>query len=98
MSQAQPCPDVQILERLVLGQLAATEMDALEKHLTQCDRCGATMMSLRAEDTLVEALRASARGENKRPELVERLIERMKQQVPDAASQVTAACESVPAT
>jgi hypothetical protein len=81
MPAASACPDAADLQRLLLGQIRRPDAERLEQHLGQCSRCSSTAMTLRAEDTLVEALRAAAQ-----PPLVESgeevpdgLIERLKQ-------------------
>src|SRR5437016_3443758 len=52
------CPSEQILARLLVGELAQTEAEDLAEHLEQCDCCVATVGSLKADDTLIEAARA----------------------------------------
>jgi hypothetical protein len=52
------CPDLQTLQKLLLGKLPGPGMDALEKHLLQCDVCIASADALMEGDELVTALRA----------------------------------------
>jgi serine/threonine protein kinase/WD40 repeat protein len=59
------CPDKDILERILLGQLQGAEAVLWEEHLSTCRRCVDTLAGLRSEDSLLEALRkkpASARS------------------------------------
>ena len=39
MAAVSACPDVQSLQRFLLGQIGGAEAEALEHHLEQCDRC-----------------------------------------------------------
>jgi anti-sigma factor RsiW len=79
MSDPSRCPDVPTLQRLLLGQVAVAEADQLEAHFAGCSRCGSTAGGVRAEDTLVEALRglAAATPAAAREE-VHTLIDRLK--------------------
>ena len=54
------CPDIQTLQRFLLGQGSDAEAEALEHHLEQCDRCLASFHALDAEDSVIEAMRARA--------------------------------------
>ncbi len=47
-----PCPDVQTLERLLLGIVTGPQAEQLEEHIAVCPRCVATAQSLKAEDAL----------------------------------------------
>jgi serine/threonine protein kinase len=57
MPPATRCPDARDLERLLLGQVADDEAEALESHLRDCPTCLETVRTARTQDTLVEALR-----------------------------------------
>src|SRR5438128_2052478 len=43
------CPDVQELQRLLLGQVSSEEGDRLGQHLLHCDRCAQAVHSLPAQ-------------------------------------------------
>src|SRR4051794_26237063 len=85
MSTEPACPDVQDLERLLSGQLAFTDVEAIVRHVEQCGRCVETVESLEAEDPLAEALRdrAGVSGVAEEPE-VKALIERLGGRRPSA--------------
>ena len=60
MSQPE-CISREQLERYVLGDLPATDWQAVATHLETCERCEETVSQLdRAEDTLVKTLRGPA--------------------------------------
>jgi anti-sigma factor RsiW len=40
------CPDREVLQSLVLGQLADAEAGPLEEHLAQCQRCAEALQGL----------------------------------------------------
>src|SRR5208337_4309023 len=61
MSSASLCPDVQQLQRLLLGRLPNDVRANLEEHVLHCRQCTALLPTVKADDTLVEALRAGAR-------------------------------------
>jgi predicted Ser/Thr protein kinase len=78
MRSAANCPDVQLLEQLMLGQLSDTEAERLEDHLAECTRCGRLADHLPARGPLVEAMRVPSPilNESETP-AVERLIGRL---------------------
>jgi serine/threonine protein kinase/WD40 repeat protein len=91
------CPDAQSLQRLMLGQISGPEGDSLEQHVSECRRCADTLQVLKAEDTLVEAMRAQkAAAEKAENDTVEELIKRLRQQPP--ASVTAGGADSLPAT
>jgi len=51
------CPKTPVLERLLLGRIAAAEADALEAHVASCSHCAHELDMLRADDPLVQAVR-----------------------------------------
>src|SRR4051812_31389515 len=53
-----PCPARHLLERFLLGRVPAAEAELLERHLTDCATCGATLDELGAEDALVATMRS----------------------------------------
>jgi serine/threonine protein kinase len=61
MHPPSPCPEPPDLERFLLGQLAGPAADALEHHLEDCPRCGQTLHTLQAQDTLLSAIRDAPR-------------------------------------
>jgi tetratricopeptide (TPR) repeat protein len=57
MTEQLPCADLQKLKSFSLGQLGEPEAEALERHVSQCPRCGKRLGELEAEDSLVLAMR-----------------------------------------
>jgi anti-sigma factor RsiW len=57
MPQTSPCPDPRDLLRFTLGQVPEPEAGPLGQHLLSCPQCADTLNNLRAEDTLIDALR-----------------------------------------
>jgi tRNA A-37 threonylcarbamoyl transferase component Bud32 len=57
MASDPGCPSGDLLERLVLGCVPGPQAEELERHVLSCSRCAATLAGLRADDTLVAALR-----------------------------------------
>jgi serine/threonine protein kinase/WD40 repeat protein len=73
------------LRSLRLGDLAEPEAVALESHILQCDSCLRALKTLEVNDALVEGLRGRAKTTDQpNPDLVERLIRQVKQQLPAA--------------
>ena len=60
MPNSTPCPDVPVLQRLMLGQVPGLQGERLVRHLKACSRCVAVVQSLPAEHALVEAARIRA--------------------------------------
>jgi hypothetical protein len=52
------CPEPEVLQRLLSGQLAEPQAEQLTQHLEQCAHCGEVMEKLLAGDTLLEAMRS----------------------------------------
>jgi hypothetical protein len=77
-SQDAACPPPDRLVGFLLGHLPDAELALLEPHLSVCSACGDTLRALNAEDTLV-ALARSARVESPEDEMVEGLIERIRE-------------------
>jgi eukaryotic-like serine/threonine-protein kinase len=101
MSANLPCPGPVALERLLLGEMPAEEMAALERHVAACLRCLEVLRGLRAEDNLVEAVRAGGKAvgilrAEVDPQLIDRLYGLPSSVFPTAAlSQDTAlACSA----
>ncbi|MBI3469015.1 MAG: SUMF1/EgtB/PvdO family nonheme iron enzyme, partial [Planctomycetes bacterium] len=82
------CPEPQQLRHLLLGELPEPEAERLEQHLAECKRCDETLDTLKAEDTMVEAIRArAAAGDDPERHLVQELIARVRKlRPPDASS------------
>jgi tRNA A-37 threonylcarbamoyl transferase component Bud32 len=57
MSTEPECPDLNALQRLLLGKTAPVETETLEVHVLACPRCAQTMQGIDAEDMLVAAMR-----------------------------------------
>jgi WD40 repeat protein/serine/threonine protein kinase len=78
MAVARVCPSADVLESLLLGQVAGPEADALERHLEQCEHCLRAAAVVRAEDHLVATARQVEKSPIEAPfgELVEGLIQR----------------------
>src|SRR5947209_3016444 len=79
MPSVSTCPRSQDLERLLLGLVSDGEAWDLERHLEQCAACRRSLLTLEADDLLVEAARTAA----EEPALIDagdvvsRLIERL---------------------
>jgi tetratricopeptide (TPR) repeat protein len=58
MRENVDCVDSLTLATFLLGRMAEEEAAALEQHLEHCPQCKAELLRVRAEDGLVEALRA----------------------------------------
>src|SRR5688572_23415536 len=72
------CPGQDELTQFVLGQIPDSECQYLEEHLSHCHRCGDTIHHLKAEDTLVDAVRTQAAViDEPESQVVEDLIRRL---------------------
>jgi WD40 repeat protein len=72
------CPDVALLERLMVGQLSPADAERLGEHVLTCPHCGITMDSLHPKDQLVEAVRGLAKlPADTEVEVIDRLVERL---------------------
>ncbi len=54
------CPNPDVLSSFLLGQLKSADIDQLAQHVEGCEQCITRLHTLMANDTLVEAMRASA--------------------------------------
>jgi formylglycine-generating enzyme required for sulfatase activity/Leucine-rich repeat (LRR) protein len=83
------CPDDQVLERLLLGDISAEDAENLEQHLAECPPCTTKIATLQAEDTLLDAVRAAGPGKEAAPtpEIVNHLINRLKKLAPIPAAE-----------
>jgi WD40 repeat protein/serine/threonine protein kinase len=57
MQALSPCPTKQDYQRVMRGELSPGDVEYVAEHLEQCGRCVETVQSLKAEDTLLEAVR-----------------------------------------
>jgi serine/threonine protein kinase len=60
MNEEVGCPDVEMLRRLVMGQVGEAEAAPLVRHLASCPDCGERATLLQADDGLIRALRAGS--------------------------------------
>jgi eukaryotic-like serine/threonine-protein kinase len=73
------CPDVSILEQLLLGQVPAAEAEALALHVAACSRCAGTLQQIRVDDPLVDAMRhLPSANDPEQNQLVQALIPCLK--------------------
>jgi hypothetical protein len=80
MQSTSACPERDDLARLLLGQVADAEAEVLEQHMSHCQRCLEKTRSLRLDDdTLLEAIRQSAKADPLWDEAADRLIARLCQ-------------------
>ncbi len=92
MKIATPCPSLHELEQFLLGCLAYPQAEPLAEHLLSCARCIGLVETVKAEDSLVQALRARA-GPTVDPATqgeIFHLIERLREQQAPAAEPMTA--------
>jgi hypothetical protein len=86
------CPNVQVLQRLLLGQLPAAEAEALAEHLENCLHCSSVVPALIAPDPLAEAVRAqSSAAPVADADAIGELVERLQRQGPPLSDPGTAA-------
>jgi hypothetical protein len=90
MPAVTPCPGEHALRRFLLGDfadLAAADLAVLTRHVQDCGPCAATVESLHADDSLVNALREAGPACAQPPEApVQRLIERLCRTGPQYAT------------
>ena len=56
MTPATSCPENEVLQRFLLGQLPAEELDVLAEHVEQCRRCIEALHNLQPRDALLSAM------------------------------------------
>ena len=56
MLRTPACPAGEVLQQLVLGQLADAEAEPLEEHLAQCNHCAEALQALQPRDALMHGL------------------------------------------
>jgi serine/threonine protein kinase len=77
--QACSCPTPKQLQQLLLGRCPDDVADQLEKHLSDCDRCGRAVAKLNVEDPLAANLRAGVKiAEQADKALPSGLMEKLK--------------------
>jgi serine/threonine protein kinase/Tfp pilus assembly protein PilF len=81
LSQTSPCPDVQDLQRFLLGQFPEPQADPLGQHLQECSHCLAAVAALEAAsgDRVVRALRAFGAAEPSDRDMLENLLQRVQE-------------------
>ena len=89
--KVEACPSGEELKQLVLGRIADSAADALERHLAECRRCSETLhaLKLEAEGTPVVNMRTGGGAPRAEKEVVDNLIGQLKQipvEVPAATS------------
>jgi WD40 repeat protein/tRNA A-37 threonylcarbamoyl transferase component Bud32 len=73
------CPTDTVLERLLIGQVAAAEAEQLEAHVAGCSQCAAALARIPTDDPLVNALRETVSlGPDEDKTLVDALIPCLK--------------------
>jgi hypothetical protein len=84
MAASRSCPDPHTLRLFQLGMVPGPEVDRLEQHLEQCDRCLQQLATPPAGDALLDALRApgGVPAPPLDPEVVADMIERLKPFLP----------------
>jgi anti-sigma factor RsiW len=96
MPVTSPCPKVETLQRLLLGQFSNEEADPLEQHLAQCSHCLQAAQQLKAEDTLIAAMHgarpdaATTLEDNAVKKLIDRLSGMAVPQAPPVAEATVA--------
>jgi hypothetical protein len=58
MDSVSICPDVDTLQRFLLGWSADDEAGAVEQHIELCDQCLSTLHNLQGRDSVVEAIQS----------------------------------------
>jgi serine/threonine protein kinase/WD40 repeat protein len=88
MAVLTACPALSLLEQLALGRMPPHEVEQLAKHCERCPRCVGLLLTLKAEDTLTEAMAAQRTAVNhSRDPVANALIERLQRlQSPASAS------------
>jgi len=71
-----PCPDAEVLRRLLLGELAPADLEPLGDHVLSCERCGDALNRLHPNDPLLQTLRGGDTATSL-PPLVQSLIARL---------------------
>lgn len=90
------CPEIGLLERLLLGRISADDAQPLEDHVVACSHCTAELQQLHADDPLVESLRQTPPAlEQADTPLVQALIPCLKRLLPNDPER-TQAGEALP--
>ena len=72
------CPSRQQLIHFLSGRLSDSEFAAFEAHLADCGPCGDTVRGLNVHDTLFDLARGPAPADPPDPEVIQRLIRRLR--------------------
>ncbi len=91
MSNVVVCPDQSVLQQFLLGQLSTEDVERLAGHVETCGSCVTVLNTLRANDTLVESMKASSvveRPDSRVSELIARLSGKCRPS-PDATSDLS---------
>jgi WD40 repeat protein/serine/threonine protein kinase len=97
MPTLTPCPSVASLKQLLIGQLGDEEAEPLAAHLDACPDCAAALAALSADDTLADALRATASETPQPPsERLHAVMERLRQQSRATTTDAPAGSEEAP--
>ena len=100
MAIVSACPDAAVLQQLAMGRMSPHEVEHLAKHCEQCPRCIQVLHTLKADDTLIEAMAAQSTTPHQAcADAVHSLIERLKQMpspVPAPELSATIGAESTP--
>ena len=91
------CPDFHDLQKFSLGQLPASEIERIERHLGACSSCLAALEQLASADSLVDVVRAQAATPAPlETSVVRELMARLQSQPPSAALEATAELAALP--
>jgi serine/threonine protein kinase len=73
-----PCPEVDVWQRLLLGNIPDAEAESLSEHLVARTRCTQAVQTVQAEDLLTHTVRAAAHdGKDPDDTAIQGLIERL---------------------
>ena len=89
MPPTKQCPKPKDLLRLTLGQIGEAQAEVLARHLETCTRCAETFNKLKADDTLIEALRSSHDTKTEIVPAVAALMDRLTRTGPPGNRDVT---------
>lgn len=93
MAVDSQCPPAEQLQQLLLGRLAAPDVERWAAHLDVCPRCAAAAASLNARDTLTDSLNGQTSSDWLHDPVLTRLLEQVSAIVsqPGESSQASAA-------
>jgi tRNA A-37 threonylcarbamoyl transferase component Bud32 len=88
MLTTSDCPNLAVLERLLLGQIAQSDAETLESHVLDCPVCAQKLQKLNVDDGLVSAMReARTQAMSPSSEAANALIPWLKRLRPKDATQ-----------